>query len=55
MSGKSYPKFQWADHDIHLQLEATLKVEKDYEEVNWKLNLRLTLAVCSYLFTQNLK
>ena len=49
MSGKSYPEFQWADHDIQLLLEATqnLKAEKDYKGVNWRLNLGLTLTVCS--------
>ena len=39
MSGKSYPEFQWTDHDIQLLLEATqtLKVEKDYKGLTEKI------------------
>ena len=57
MSGNSSPEFQWTDDDIQLLMEATqnLKVEKDYKGLNWELILGLTLTVCSWLFTQNLK
>ena len=49
MSGKSSPEFQLTDNDIQLLLEAmqNLKIEKDYEVLNWELTLGFTLTVCS--------
>ena len=49
MTEKSSAEFQWTDDDIQLLMEATqnLKVEKDYEGLNWELILGLTLTLCS--------